>query len=146
MLTARLAGMGGPLILEALEGLAAGTLAPQPQGEDGVIYAHKIDKAEARIDWTRPAAALDAHIRGLAPSPGAFTMLGGERLKVLLATPEPGNGPPGTVLDADLLVACGQGALRLDRVQREGRGPVDRAAFLSGAPVAPGTVLGGEDA
>ena len=143
-LAGRLAELGAPLIGQALAGLARGALTPQPQPAEGVTYAHKIDKAEARIDWARPAAALDAHIRGLAPAPGAFTMLGRERLKVLLATPEPGRGEPGTVLDEGLLVACGDGALRLERVQREGRGPMDRAAFLSGQGVPVGTKLGGD--
>jgi methionyl-tRNA formyltransferase len=138
----RLAYLGAPLVGQALEGLAAGTLTPTPQPEAGVVYAHKIDKAEAKIDWSRPAAEIAALIRGLNPSPGAFTHLGGERLKIWAATPVGGDGAPGTTLDDVLTVACGAGALQLDRVQREGRPAVDRTALLAGLPVPPGTRLG----
>jgi methionyl-tRNA formyltransferase len=138
----RLAHLGAPLVGQALEGLAAGTLAPVPQPEAGVVYAHKIDKAEAKIDWSRPAAEIAALIRGLNPAPGAFTHLGGERRKVWAATPVGGDGAPGTTLDDVLTVACGHGALQLDRVQREGRPAVERTALLAGLPVPPGTRLG----
>ena len=141
-LTERLAILGAPLMVRALAGLADGSLVPTPQPASGVTYAHKIEKAEAPIDWTRPAAAVHAQVRGLSPSPGAFTLLDGQRLKVLTATVETGEGKPGTLLDDGLLVACGSGALRLQRVQREGRAAVDRLAFLSGQPVPVGTVLG----
>lgn len=140
----RLARLGAPLMVDALAGFAAGRLHPRPQPEVGVTYAHKIDKAEARMDWSRPAAALHAHVRGLSPAPGAFTLLDGTRLKVLEARLERASGVPGTVLDDGLLVACGEGALRLERVQREGRAAVTREAFLSGQPVAAGTRLGEE--
>jgi methionyl-tRNA formyltransferase len=138
----RLADLGAPLIGQALSGLDAGTLHAVPQPEEGVIYAHKIDKAEARIDWSRPATAIAAQIRGLNPAPGAFTHLAGERLKIWAATPVGGNGAPGTTLDDSLTVACGRGALRLERVQREGRPAVDRSALLAGLPVPAGTQLG----
>ena len=141
-LAERLAALGAPLMVEALAGLAEGRLAPVPQATEGVTYAHKIDKAEALIDWTQPAPVVHARIRGLSPSPGAFTLLEGGRLKVLRASMATGSGAPGSVLDDRLLVACGSGALRLERVQREGRAAVDRAAFLSGQPVPPGTRLG----
>jgi len=85
---------------------------------------------------------LDRRVRGLQPWPGSWTMLGGEVLKVMRAVPEAGSGPPGTVLDAALLVACGTGALRLARVQRPGRAPMDADALLRGFPVPPGTQLG----
>lgn len=139
-----LAAIGGPLVLEALDGLAAGALPEEPQPADGVTYAAKIDKAEARIDWTRPAADLDRLVRGLNPFPGAYFDLDGARIKVLLASPVAGrpDAAPGTILDDRLLVACGAGtALRLERLQRAGKGPVDADAFLRGCPVAPGTCL-----
>jgi methionyl-tRNA formyltransferase len=141
-----LAAMGGPLVLEALAGLEAGTLADTPQPDAGVTYAAKIDKAEARLDWSRPAADLDRLIRGLSPVPGAFFDLAGERIKALLATPVPGRAEaaPGTTLDDRLTVACGAGsALRLECVQRAGKGAVDAAAFLRGRPVPAGTRLSG---
>lgn len=138
----RLAAMGPPLILETLAALAAGTAVATPQPETGVTYAAKIEKAEARIDWTRPAAALSAHIRGLSPFPGAWCTIGGERVKLLMARAEPGEGPPGAVLDEGLLVACGEGAVRLTRLQRAGRAPQDADAFLRGFAVRPGTRLG----
>ena len=138
----RLAVIGAPLMVRALEGVASGALTLTPQPETGATYARKIDKAETRIDWTRPADEIDRMIRGLAPAPGAFTELGGERLKVLAARPEPGEGPPGETLDDALLVACGAGALRIETAQRPGRGPVDRAALLNGRPVQAGTRLG----
>ena len=137
----RLAALGGPLILRVLGDIAAGRAAPTPQPEAGVTYAAKIDKAEARIDWTRPADALSAHVRGLSPAPGAWCEIAGERVKVLMALPEPGEGAPGEVLDDRLLVACGEGALRLSRLQRAGRGPQEAEALLRGFPVPPGTRL-----
>jgi methionyl-tRNA formyltransferase len=141
-LSARLAALGAPLMLRALEGLEAGALEPVPQPDEGVTYANKIDKAEAALDWARPAIELDRTVRGLNPTPGAFTMLAGERLKVLAATPVDGAGDPGVTLDDRLTVACGEGALRLDRVQRPGRPAVDRAALLAGLPVPANTRLG----
>ncbi len=140
-----LAGMGGPLILEALAGLEAGTLTATPQPDEGVTYAAKIDKAESRLDWSRPAEDLGRHIRGLTPFPGAFFEHDGERIKLLAATPVEGRAEaaPGTVLDEAPTVACGDGtALRLNRLQRAGKGPVEADAFLRGRPLPPGTVLG----
>ncbi|KAA5605347.1 methionyl-tRNA formyltransferase [Roseospira marina] len=141
-----LAAQGAPLILEALEGLAAGTLTATPQPEDGITYAAKIDKAEARLDWTQPAAEVDRRIRALSPFPGAFFDRGAERIKVLLATPVPGRAGavPGSTLDDRLTVACGEGtAVRLECLQRAGKGPVDADAFLRGRPIPAATVLGG---
>ena len=140
-LAERLARLGAPLVVETLRAMAAGRATATPQPEEGALYARKIDKAEARLDWREPAAALAARIRALTPAPGAWTMLGEERLKVLAAHPEPGEGPPGTVLDDALLVACGAGALRIDRAQRPGRAPTARADLLRGLTVAPGAVL-----
>ena len=141
MLQDRLAKRGAALLVEALAQVAEGISVETPQGEDGVVYAAKIDKAEARIDWARPAAELDAHIRGLSPFPGAWCEGEDQRIKILLAVPEAGEGAPGTMLDADGLVACGEGALRLLRLQRAGKPAMDRADFLRGFPLAQGTRL-----
>ncbi|MGB0697139.1 MAG: methionyl-tRNA formyltransferase [Rhodospirillaceae bacterium] len=148
----RLAEIGARLILPALDGLAAGSLPDRIQPEDGVTYAHKIEKAEARVDWTRPASALDQHIRGLSPFPGAWCLHRGEsgkekRIKLLLSRVDQAEGqaaPPGTVLpsaDGALRVACGSGVLSLIRLQREGKGPMETADFLRGLPLPPDTVL-----
>lgn len=144
-LRARLADIGAALMVEALAAAEAGTLPHRPQPEAGATYAAKIDKAEAHIDWSAPAAAVARLIRGLDPAPGAWSELTGagpaERLKILAArvldapaTP----AEPGTVIDDALAVACGTGALRLVRVQRPGKGPVDADAFLRGRKVPPG--------
>jgi methionyl-tRNA formyltransferase len=134
----RLAAIGAALMVETL---AAGTVSATPQPETGVTYAAKIDKAETRVDWTRDAAELDAHIRGLSPFPGAWCRISGERVKLLLARPEDGAGSPGEALDDHLLVACGTSALRLVTLQRAGKGPMDAATFLRGYPVARGARL-----
>ena len=107
-----------------------------------MTYAAKIDKAEARVDWTRPATEVDRLVRGLSPFPGAWTEAGGERLKLLLSETAPGTGAPGTVLDAAPTIACGEGAVRLLRLQRAGRGPQDATGFLRGFALAPGDRLG----
>ena len=134
----RLAALGAEMIVETLSGPLP---APEPQPEEGVTYAAKIDKAEARVDWSRPAAEVDRHIRGLSPFPGAWTEIEGERVKLLMSETAAGNGASGTVLEG-LTVACGEGAVRLTRLQRAGRGPQDAEAFLRGFPVVPGAVLG----
>ncbi|WP_299688816.1 methionyl-tRNA formyltransferase [uncultured Tateyamaria sp.] len=136
----RLAEMGGRLIVAALAELPSLTPAPQP--ETGVTYAHKIDKAEAAIDWTQPAAHVDRQIRGLSPFPGAWFERDGVRIKVLGATLGKGAGTPGVILDDHLTVACGTGAVRLTRLQRAGKGAQDAAEFLRGNPLPPGTRLG----
>ena len=140
----RLAHMGARLIVEALAQL--GSLTPQPQGEDGVSYAAKIDKAEARIDWARPAAEVDALIRGLSPFPGAWCEHDGARIKILASRVVAGTGAPGEVLAGEVLdarpaVACGEGAVELIRLQREGRGAQAADAFLRGHPMPQGTRL-----
>lgn len=138
----RLAAMGGELIVKAVEGLAGGTLVAEPQPDEGVTYAHKIDKAEARIDWTESADAVDRKVRGLFPFPGAYTMLGAERLKLLAGCLETGDGVPGEVLDGALLVACGEGGYRIDRAQRAGKGVVDRDELLRGFDIPKGARFG----
>ena len=136
-----LATRGAPLMLRALEELAAGRLIPRPQPEDGVTYAEKIDKAEARIDWSRPAAELDRQIRGLSPFPGAWFEHEGERVKVLLSALADGQGVPGTVLDGGLSIACGAGAVRLLRLQRAGKAALDAEVFQRGRPIPAGARL-----
>ena len=135
----RLAALGARLIVEALERLD--DLVPVPQPEAGVTYAAKIDKAEARVDWSRPAVEVDRLIRGLAPFPGAWTELGGERVKLLMSEVAAGAGAPGTVLDGRLTVACGEGAVRLLRLQRAGKAALAAEAFLRGQPVGAGVRL-----
>ena len=142
----RLAIAGAALLPAALTALAQGDAVETPQPGEGVTYARKIRPAEARIDWSRPAAGLDAHIRGLSPFPGAWfeapSMRGPTRVKVLLSCVTERDGPAGEVLDDALAVGCGTGAVRLLRLQREGRGPQDAADFLRGLPLPPGTRLG----
>lgn len=144
-LSERLARVGAPLMARALKMLEAGTLVFTPQAAEGVTYAHKIGKAEARIDWTKPAGNVHNLIRALAPFPGAYFEAdlgkGLERVKVLRTKIMEGAGAPGQVLRADLTVACGQGALRLLEVQRAGRAPMPAADFRRGARLSEGTVL-----
>ena len=125
----RLSEMGARLILKALDRLD--TLPPEPQPEAGVTYAAKIDKAEARIDWTRPAAELVRQVNGLSPFPGAWCLAGEERLKLLRAAPAAGSGTPGQVLDG-FTVACGSGALEVLEAQREGKRPMPATEVLKG--------------
>jgi methionyl-tRNA formyltransferase len=142
----RMAAAGAELLARTLADIEVGTAVETPQPESGVTYAKKIRPKEARIVWTKPAAEIDRKIRGLSPFPGAWFNLptdrGPVRVKALLSAFEDVDGPPGEVLDDRLLVAGGEGAVRLLRVQREGRGPQDAEAFLRGQPVAAGTMLG----
>ena len=135
-----LAKLGARLVVEALARLDS--LDPEPQPEAGITYAAKIDKAEARVDWTRPATEVDRHIRGLAPFPGAWCEMDGERVKLLLSETAEGEGAAGTRLDDGLTIACGTGAVRLLRLQRPGKGPLDAADFLRGTSVRAGSALG----
>ncbi len=137
-----LARLGAGLMVEALRGVAGGTLEPIPQPGTGATYARKLERDEGRLDWSLPAEHLDRMVRALNPWPGAWFEHRGERIKVLAAETEPAEGPPGTVVDDRLGVACGAGVLRPLRVQRPGRGAVDTDAFLRGYPVPPGTRLG----
>ena len=135
----RMMRLGADLMGRALAALERGSLTFTPQSEEGVTYAKKIEKAETRIDFSRPAAEVHNHIRGLSPFPGAWFEIeaGGKptRVKALRLTLATGSGAPGTVLDDQLTIACGEGAVRLMSVQREGRGATDGAAFLRGATV-----------
>lgn len=137
----RLSNMGAALIVKALDNLDH--LTPEPQSEDGTTYAKKIDKTEARADWTRPAAEVDRHIRGLSPFPGAWSMVDGQRVKLLMSQTVKGTGIAGQVLDDQLIVACGTGAVQLLRLQRAGKGAMTPPDFLRGFPIVKGQVFGG---
>jgi len=141
----RLAADGAALINDALEALRTGTANAETQPEDGVTYAKKIEKAEARLDWAKPAVDIDRQVRGLFPFPGAWTELAGERLKILSGTiikaedlfhTESG---PGVCLDDSLTIACGQGAYRIERAQRAGKAAVTVQDMLRGFSVPAGT-------
>lgn len=135
----RLSVLGADAIVEALGRLD--DLTPAPQPEDGVTYAAKIDKAEARLDWTRPAAEVDRQIRALSPFPGAWTEIEGQRVKLLASRLAQGSGTPGEVLDEQLTVACGNGAIEVLRLQRAGKAAQDRTEFLRGMPLHKGMNL-----
>ena len=140
-LTSELSRLGADLMVRALGALERGAVTPQPQAADGVTYAKKILKDEARIDWTKSAAEIDGLVRGLSPFPGAFTEAGGERLKILVAEPASGSGKPGEVIGDDLTIACGEGALKLLKVQRAGKSAMTAAEFLKGFALPRGTQL-----
>jgi methionyl-tRNA formyltransferase len=137
--------VGARAMVEAMEKLEAGELALTPQPEEGVLYAAKIDKAETRIDFSRPARDVHNHIRGLAPFPGAWfeAEINGkpERIKVLASAIGEGRGAAGEVLDDTLTIACGDGAVRLIRLQKAGGKPLDAADFLRGTSLPKGTRL-----
>ncbi|MEQ8268480.1 MAG: methionyl-tRNA formyltransferase [Parvibaculum sp.] len=140
----RLSHIGASLMVRALAALSRDALAPAPQPKEGVTYAKKIDKSEARVDWTKSAGELDCHIRGLTPAPGAFFEVprGKEtvRFKILRARPVDKSGKPGTVLEArdSIVVACGKGAIEILDLQRAGKSAVSAREFLRGFPLEPG--------
>ena len=138
-LTAELAAMGARLMVEVLADLPRYTAVPQL--DDGMTYAPKIDKAEARIDFAQPAIAIERAVRAFNPAPGAWIEIAGERVKILAAAVEQQDGPPGTVLDDRLTIACGTGAIRPTLVQRAGRSAGPTADLLRGFAVAAGTRL-----
>lgn len=135
-----LAARAADLMERALAALERGSLKLVPQAEEGVTYAAKISKDETRIDWSEPAEVIDRKIRGLSPFPGAWCEIdlgkGPERLKLLRSSLAEGSGAPGEILDTDLTIACGEGAVRLDQVQKAGGKPVAAAAFLRGSALA----------
>jgi methionyl-tRNA formyltransferase len=137
----RMAEAGAPLLARAVALIENGEAQFTPQTADGVTYAHKITPAETRIDWTLPAREVDLKIRGLAPFPGAWFDYQGARIKALGSRFELSDGTPGETLDDALLIACGVGAVRLTRVQREGKGPMAAGDFLRGTPIAKGAQL-----
>jgi methionyl-tRNA formyltransferase len=141
----RLMLLGADLMARALAALSRGGLGFTPQPEAGITYAAKIDKAEARMDWAKPARDLHNLVRGLTPFPGAFFEAdwgqGPTRVKVLRSRLAHGTGAPGTVLDDALTIACGEGALQLLEVQRAGKGAVSASEFLRGAGLTKGQML-----
>jgi methionyl-tRNA formyltransferase len=136
MLHDRLSVLGADLMVRALGALEREALNCTPQAQDGITYADKIDKAEARIDWSAPAGKVHNLIRGLAPFPGAWceAEIGGkrERIKLLRSEMTAGEGQPGEIIGEELTIACGDGAVRLIELQRAGRQAVDGASFLRG--------------
>ncbi len=136
----RLADMGGQLIVETLSELACARLVAMDQNDVGATYAGKIKRSETELDWKNSADQLDRQVRAFAPTPGAWFRYGKERVKVLASEPIMGEtGAPGVVLDDALTIACGEGALRLLRLQREGRNALEADAFLRGLAIRPGT-------
>lgn len=135
----RLSDIGAEAIVDALARLPELTAEPQP--DEGVTYAHKIDKAEARIDWREPAADIDRKIRGLSPFPGAFIEIDGQRIKLLASRYVDQTGTPGQLLDDTLTVACGTGAVQLTRLQRAGKSAQTAQEFLRGVPLTQGMSL-----
>ena len=139
-LTEQLAASGAELMAAVLADLTR--YPPQVQPEEGVTYAHKIDKAETRIDWNQPAQQVERQVRAFAPAPGAWFEFEGERCKVLAAQLAEGQGAPGTVLDDALTIACGSGAIRPTLIQRAGRPVMATQDLLRGWAIAPGAQLG----
>jgi methionyl-tRNA formyltransferase len=141
----RLAANGAQLLVRTMALVERGEAVETPQADEGLTYAKKIRPREARLNWAKPAAELDRKIRGLSPFPGAWFEVPGEkgpvRVKALLSRMEDAGGEPGAALDGELLIACGEGAVRLLRVQREGKGTQEAEVFLRGFPVAAGTRL-----
>jgi methionyl-tRNA formyltransferase len=137
-----LAELAARMVGPAIDDLASGRATPRPQPEQDVTYAPKIDKSEARLDWSRAAALLERQLRALNPWPGCWTEVDGERLLVLEGELAAGAGAPGEILDDRLTVACGEGALRLTRVQRAGGKPMSADAFLRGFHLPVGARLG----
>ncbi|MDE2383889.1 MAG: methionyl-tRNA formyltransferase [Alphaproteobacteria bacterium] len=131
-----LAALGAKLMAEVLANPAAPAT---PQPAEGVTYARKIDKAEAHINFNQPAEAVRNHIHGLSPFPGAWCLLGETRVKLLQVEAVAGHGAPGTALDEALTFACASGAIRVHKLQREGKGPMDAGTFLRGFAVPSGT-------
>lgn len=139
-LTAELAEKGARLLIDTVRELEKHRPVTQP--EDGVTYARKIDKAEARLDFTQSAEQVERQVRAFMPAPGAFFELDGERYKVLAADIVEGQGKPGSTLDDALTVACGVDALQITRIQRAGKPAMDSTDLLRGRPVVAGTQLG----
>ena len=138
-LTTELAEKGAALMVAVLADLPSHPPVVQP--EEGVTYAHKIEKAESRLDFTRSAVDVERQVRAFAPAPGAFFELDGERYRVLAADVTTGSGAPGTTLDDALTIACGEGAIRPTLIQRAGKPAMDTAALLRGRAIPAGTCL-----
>ncbi len=138
-LTDELAELGATALVEVLSDLDAHPPVPQP--EDGVTYAKKIDKSEARLDFSADAAQVERQVRAFSPAPGAFFEYEGDRYKAWQAEIVAGGGWPGQVLDDSLTIACGKGAIRPTRIQKAGKPAMDTEAMLRGSPIAAGTYL-----
>jgi methionyl-tRNA formyltransferase len=142
----RLSRIGADLMIRALGAIERQSLTLTPQPRDGVLYAHKIEKEETRIVWRWTWYQVHNQIRGLSPFPGAWFELAGQgapvRIRVLRSTKGEGSGVPGTVLDSNLTIACGEGAVRILQLQRAGRHAMQATEFLRGSPIAAGTRLG----
>ena len=136
-----LARLGADLMARAVSALERGSLQLTPQPAHGVTHAVKIDKAEIRIDWSKPWKAVHDHVRGLSPFPGAWCEIAGERVKVLRTTKGEGGSAPGAVLDDRLTVACGEGAVRIVELQKAGARAMKAEDFLRGSPVRSGSVM-----
>jgi methionyl-tRNA formyltransferase len=136
--TEELAKLGAEMMVEVL---AVGAFTGDPQPDEGVTYAAKISKDEARIDWTWPAGRVARHVQGLAPFPGAWFETTGERVKLLAAAPIDASGKAGEVLDDQLAIACGTGAIRATLLQRAGRSAMQADDFLRGFAIPAGTRL-----
>jgi methionyl-tRNA formyltransferase len=134
-----LSRLGADLMLRVLAAADRGSLQLTPQPQAGVTYAEKISKNETRIDWSKPWKQVHDHIRGLSTFPGAWFEFDGVRVKVLRSIRGGGGGPPGTLLDSKLTVACGDGAVQLVQVQRAGKQPMSADEFLRGTPLKVGT-------
>ncbi len=136
-----LSPLGGDLMVRAMGALERGTLQLKPQPSEGITYAAKIDKAEAHIDWNKPAFEVLRHIHGLSPFPGAWCEMplegAAQRVKILRCERAPGSGEPGNVLDDRLTIACAQSAIRVLELQRAGKQPMKAEEFLRGTPVGP---------
>jgi methionyl-tRNA formyltransferase len=144
-LRAKLATVGAALMVEVLKMIERGEIECKPQPDEGITYARKLDKAEARIDFDRPAHIVLRHIHAYSPRPGAFAEIdtGGDRLrlKILEAEAAAGSGTPGCIIDRDFTVACRDGAVRPVLVQRPGKTALSRNDFLRGLAIAPGMML-----
>jgi len=133
------AKLGAEMLMGAITAL--GSITPATQAEGGVTYAKKITKADELINWEQPAEIIECQIRGLNPFPGAYFMHEGKKIKIFAANVEPASGTAGTVMDDKLLIACGQSALRITKLQKEGKKPMTAAEFLNGSSIPKGTKI-----
>lgn len=141
-LSEKCANIGADLLLKTLVEIEKGRAITLKQAAEGVTYANKITKDEAQIDWTKPAKEIDCKIRGFSPIPSTWTMLDGVRYKILMSKFEDANGNSGEVLDDELLIACGNGAVRILRIQREGKPAMDAGEFLRANKIPKGSRFG----
>ncbi|MCK5574862.1 MAG: methionyl-tRNA formyltransferase, partial [Sphingomonadales bacterium] len=139
----KLAALGATSIIEALKHMFDDGLTATPQPDEGVTYAKKIDKAEARINWSLAASDIDRMVRALNPFPGAWFELDGQRIKIVDGHPQGGEGVAGHALNDTFLIACGEGAYQVTRAQRAGKGVMKADEFLRGVAITEGTDLNG---